>query len=418
MAKTIANFLVGVGLDSKEFDKGAGNVETGLSRFRSLAGLAGTAIAGAFSLASLAAIRAGERVDKLALSTEKFNTSTQFIYNYGNALRSLGGSADEAIGAIAAAESALDQFRLKGNFGPFQDAVFAGVDVSALTQAANGEEFLRTLASIVPQLNKDQQRLLQESFGFSDATMRSLRQGVADFDSLIAKQQRLTGEINGATEAAREYNRAIADINTRIDGMTNRLSENMLPAFTKILDGITGFLDKNKDTVNDVIDVASASPVAAAVATGGALTGAAAPIASKIGLSTLGAASATLGPLGVIGGAGMMMWDAKETDAYKRFSSWAIGDSKRTTKPFANTYVQGRGFVTEEEAAQYRKEEVMAQGRASMPSASAANRVPEIKNNIDLNVTLNGRQLESTVTEIISRREYDTAQDLRSTVDR
>ena len=132
MPSVLKNFLIGVGLDTEDYDKGAKRIESSLGRMRSVVGVTGAAIAGAFAAVGTAAIGAGQRVDRLSLESEKFRTSPQYIYDYGNAIRALGGSADEAAAAINVAESSLASFRQTGQLPGLDDLAMAGVDVNAI----------------------------------------------------------------------------------------------------------------------------------------------------------------------------------------------------------------------------------------------------------------------------------------------
>lgn len=432
MAKTLQNFLIGVGLDAKDFDKGSREVNTSLGRIRSTAGIVGSAITGAFSAAALAAISAGNRVDDLVLKTEKFDTSTKFIYNYGNALRALGGDANEAVAAIAAAETALSSLQVEGQLpSGMERAAVAGIDISQLTGAATGEEFLRILAGQLPGLDEQRQRVVQESFGFSDATMRSLRQGSDYFDAVVFRAGELAGGFDEATEAARAYNRELAEFGTRLEGISNTLAAKMLPTFTGLLEGVNDFIDKNGERLGMIASPVTNAPVGAALAAGGGATIAAGATARAIGMSRIGSALSRAGGYGALAGAGLMAYGAVEEDLpvwYEQSIKDAdrlqqrIGESVReffNPTPNAGIYapeVPTLDYVTNLEAGAATAEVIRAQTGTDAPRYAPA--VPAIENNIQLGITLNGRALEHTVNNILERREQTTMDDLQSTVAR
>src|SRR5699024_7020214 len=122
----LRNFLIGVGLDTTNYDKGAENVENSLGRMRSLSTIAGSAIAGAFASVGLYAITAGNRVDSLNLKFDRLKTSPQFINDYGNAIKAVGGQYYEAVDAIETFEDALAKLKI-GEYGTFQQAALIGV---------------------------------------------------------------------------------------------------------------------------------------------------------------------------------------------------------------------------------------------------------------------------------------------------
>lgn len=451
MASTIKNFLVGVGLDTTEFDKGSKEVQTGLSRFRSLAGFAGAAMVGAFATAGTAAIAAGQRIDKLALSTEKFSASSQFIYDYGNALRSLGGSADEAITAVATIDKALDALRAKGEFGAFSEAAFSGADVAALSRAQNAEEFLRISAEIVPTLNEQQQRLFQESFGFSDATMRSLREGSAAFDAMIARAGSLASGFNEAIESSREFNKELTEFQLRLEGIGNALAGPMLDGFTNIMQSVNGFIDRNKSFIDDAAKFAGENATGATIATAGAATMAAGSLVKGVGLRGLGTGLTRLGTPGLVIGGGMIAadaameqtwgdwWDQSKRGASDLWRRWTAPDmSHMPDAPYGpevpgmtvpperggwlpvNTEnvnpqaeaIRAGGTLTNSDAAQSSPEVILMNRASEAPKATPA---PRVQNNLDIKLQMDGRDIETKVVEVIERREEATIESIQST---
>lgn len=313
MAKVLQNFLIGVGLDTEQYDKGAKNVESSLSRMRTLVGFTGTAISGAFGLAGTAAINAGKRVLDFNNAAEKLKTPTDYVWNYGRALAALGGNAEDALTSINAAENALTQFELKGEFAPFNEAALAGVrdELNALMSSPDGGELLRGLSGVVPRLDKYQQRLIKDAFSLSDTVMILLNSGTEAFDASIARAGELYGEFGRAADEAREFARAVAEINTRFQGIGETLAEKMLPGFTGVVDSLGGFIDRNRDLIDRTIkDKPEAS---ALVGTSAAAIGAGAA-ASTIGLRTLGGLAMRGGVAGMAIGAGLIAADMRPDD--------------------------------------------------------------------------------------------------------
>lgn len=316
MAKVLRNFLIGVGLDTTNYDKGAENVENSLGRMRSLSTIAGSAIAGAFASVGLSAITAGNRVDELNLQFERFRTSPQFINDYGNAVEAMGGQYQDAVKAIATAEDALNKLRI-GEYAAFQQAALIGVrdELMALERAADGGGFLMQLADIIPKMNNEQQALLQDSLGLSDGVMRSLRGGSVELSAAIDRAGQLYGDFGRATEAAREYSRALAELNTRFEGIGETMAEKLLPSFTNILDGFGGFIDKHRNLIDEGVDVVAENPVASSLVAGGA-----AAAATGVGLKAmpwfrgLGKLLTRASVPTMAVGVGAYLWDKKPED--------------------------------------------------------------------------------------------------------
>src|SRR5690606_23306683 len=143
----------------EQYDQGAKRVESSLGRMRTAVGFTGAALVGAFGGAATAAINAGKRVHNFNIEAAKLKTPTEYVHNYGRALAALGGNAQEALAAISALEKAQSDLKLAGMLWPLENVVLARGDINALAQTQDGAEFLRTLAGLVPQMDKDQRRM-------------------------------------------------------------------------------------------------------------------------------------------------------------------------------------------------------------------------------------------------------------------
>lgn len=424
MAKTIANFLVGVGLDTKDFDKGSRQVDTSLSGFRSKAGLAGSAIAAAFSAAGLAAIHAGNKADKFALSVAKFDTSRRFIYNLGNAFRLMGGDASEAVDAISNAESILDKLK-KGDASALEAAGLAQVNVSSLQTAQDGEELLRRLSSMMPDLEKWQKRSLQQTFGLSDAAMRTLQNGTQRFDELIAQADKYADNLDKAAEAGRAYNIELAKLGIQFDEIGQILAIKILPQFSSLLGGFSSFLDKNMPRVEQAVEYAGEN-IGALSTVGGGLTMAAigsflSGAGAKLGIkaaTTIGRGAQVGGVAGAVAGTGAMLYDLKSTDIEAITGLQNVGKYYRA--PSETVSAIGKwwrgGTVSPADAAASSPSAMASKPTLSQMARSDASIPPPIV--IDNRVTLNGREMAKFVNEVNSEQRFEAVTDMTSTVNR
>lgn len=436
MPSVLKNFLIGVGMDTEDYDKGAKRVESSLGRMRSVVGFTGAAIAGAFAAAGVAAIGAGRRVDQFALATEKLRTSQQYVYDYGNAVRALGGSADEAAAAINTAESALASFRQTGQLPGLDDLAMAGVDVNALTQADTGQDFLRELARQMPELTKEQQLRVQEALGLSDAVMRSLRGGVDELDRAVARAHDLAGNLEGATEAARDFNRQLAEFDTRLEGVGNTLATNMLPALTGVLGAVNQFIDRNKDAITGTIEAAGESPGATAAAASGAAL--ALPwawrAARAVGLRAIPYAGFGYGAYQGLKDEPVGDWWNQSVDSARGSWRGLTGQNNVSDLPDAPygpavpdvgpgfdvrpLPVYSGGEVTPGEAAAANPDVVLIRDQRQQADKPAAPQRVDVQNHLDVKMELDGRALDNRITEVVERRERNTADDIISSVDR
>lgn len=476
MAKVLQNFLIGVGLDTEQYDKGAKGVESSLSRMRTLVGFTGAAITGAFGLAGTAAINAGRRVHDFNVTAEKLKTPTEYVHNYGRALAALGGNAEEALAAISAIEKAQSDLRLAGMLGPLENVALARGDINALAQTQDGAEFLRTLAGMIPQMDKDQRRMVQDALGLSDVVMISLQNGVEAFDAGIARAGELYGEFGRATDAAREYARAVAEINTRFQGIGETLAEKMLPGFTGIIDSVGGIIDKNRDLISKGASVLGENPGATALAAGGGAAAATGAGLRMIGLRGAGMAVSRLGMPGMVIGGGLIAVDAAKDwewgdwwqqskdsvrDSWRRLTGQddvshlpdapygssvpdvapgsVIPREPLPINPAAHGLVDAPWAPNPNYPAQGLVEYMPVYAGGEISNAEAASANPEVitirdlrqqaekpvttprvsvDNNLNIQLEMDGRAIDTRVIDVIERRERDTMDDIYSSVDR
>ncbi|WP_368647969.1 hypothetical protein [Castellaniella ginsengisoli] len=437
MPSVLKNFLIGVGLDTEDYDKGAKRVEASLGRMRSVVGITGAAIAGAFAMAGTAAVARAKEIDSLNLAAEGLKTSPAYIYAYGRALAALGGDADNALAAIRSIEEAQTNLKLKGMLGPLEDVVLARGDIEALSQTTSGKDFLRTLAPMVQNMDKNQQQLTQRALGLTDDVMRSLRGGVDKFDAEIARAAQLLGSgFTDATEGAREFRRALAEVNTQFQGIGDTLAAKILPGFTSVLQSMGGFIDTHQEQINAALGVAADNPAATAFLTGGGAAGAAGVVLRSIGLRGLGTGLTRLGPYGMAAGGGLLAYDAAKDWSWGDWWGQSKSSARETWRgltgqddyshlpdvPYGpevpTVPIYSGGEVSNAEAAAISPSVVMIRDQRAQAQKSAAPQRVDVQNHIDMKLEIEGRALDSRITEVVERRERNTADDLLSSVDR
>src|SRR5690625_988338 len=457
MAKVLQNFLIGVGLDTERYDKGAKNVEGSLSRMRTLVGFTGAAISGAFGLAGTAALDAGKRILDFNNAAEKLKTPTDYVWNYGRALAALGGNAEEALAAIGSLEERLAEMRAggTGRFAGDTDLALAGVDINPLREAQTGADFLRELARQVPDLNQEQQLRVQQTLRLSDVVMISLRDGVEAFDAGIARAGELYGEFGRATDEAREFARAVAEINTRLQGIGETLAEKMLPGFTGIIDSVGDLIDQNRDFISKGASVLGENPGATALAAGGGVAAATGAGLRMIGLRSSGVALFRLGIPGMVIGGGLIAIDALSQvgvdegvagtssvqGAMTEYMAapvdenveYGINPAADYTPPVsvqqkaADIYIPGiryeapvyEGYeINNAEAASANPDVIMVQSQREQADKPLTTPRINVENHLEVQMEMDGRAIDTRVIDVIERRERDTIDDIYSSVDR
>lgn len=295
MANVLTSFLIGIGFDTSKLDSGMKDVNSKMDGVKGSALKVSAALVGAFGAAAASVVKTASDVDKLALKTGNMRTSMQHVYNYGNALKRMGGDASEAASSIANIETLLNGIQFKGELGGLNDMAVAGIDILALSKAASAEEFQAQLSRQIPGMTKEQRGVTQKSLSLSDAELKVLAQGPEAFQGNLARSEELTGNIEELTENSRKLMENAADFSLTLEGITNELAKEFLPSLVGVSGWINSFLAENKGVISSGIKYAGENAGATAALGAGATASLLGAGLSKVGLSTIG---------GAVGGAG------------------------------------------------------------------------------------------------------------------
>lgn len=310
MAHVITSFLVGIGLDTSEFEKGEKRVSQAMEGIKSSTLAIGSALAGA-------AIGAGLKVDMLAEKSRKLqdqlyrtNTSTTWAQGYGVALTELGGNADDAVGRITGLEQKLAAIKM-GDRGWVDSLGPAGFDAGNLAQAKDASDFISRAADQFSRASHTQQVNMANVLGLTDAEFKLWQQGgsyVTEHSKQLAAQIGYTESLN---QKQYEYSQSWVQLNLEMDKAGNTISNIMLPGMTELVNkanqytqALNKFAQDNPDTTKNVVGGGAAVGLGAAILTGG-------KILSKV--PGLGALGSVAGPTAAVVGGGLAAnegWDA------------------------------------------------------------------------------------------------------------
>ncbi|WP_242209181.1 MULTISPECIES: hypothetical protein [unclassified Pseudomonas] len=298
-SKVLKSFLIGIGYDTKALEAGDKKINASLNGIKSGALGISAALVGAFGTAAASIVGVANNVDKLAMSTQNLRTSQAAVYNYGNAIKLMGGDAADAVETLKRFEEIQNNLRLKGDAGPINDLAMAGLDVSTLYNTKTGEEFMRALAEMIPRLDEGQRSVVQSSLGLSDAVFRSLAGGVDQLDASMKKAGDLTGPVDQLTDNARKLAENSSEFGLIIEGIKNELADKFLPSLIGAGDAVNNFLKEYRPQISKAIDYSAENPEATAALGASATAAVVGATAAKLGLNTVGGAVSKTGTAGV-----------------------------------------------------------------------------------------------------------------------
>lgn len=455
MANVLTSFLVGIGWDTSDFDKGTREIERGMQGVKVSALGISAAILGVFAGVATAAVSTAQRVDQLSLATQNLNTNKQFVSDLGGAMKLMGGDAAAALKEVQGIEEALTHTKLTGELGKFSDLPLTGLSgpqIDTLIRSNTASEFLSNLAELIPSRNNEQKQRIQSSLGLSDATMKAIGSGSQQFEALIQRSQDLTGTITQLTDNSRKLSDQMAEFGLRMTGITNELTEKTLPGLIGLSTWVNGFIEKHRDDISVVIDTVSENPGSTALLGTGAAATTFGALLSKLGLTSIGGAASKAGTAGVIAGGATLATDVvfdtlemkfpglkqSEQDIDKNardmglgplvnFSDWLFNPPSTGDQPLDRSGLTPSTVDQPLDRSGLTPSAVQTPYKDVTPSSEETNDTivkaiqaakVNVANQLNLNVTLDGQALDAKITEVTERANFSTIDDVRSSTSR
>lgn len=237
MAKSLANFVVGIGADVGGFKDGIKEVNSGLNGLRSTALKAGGILTTALTAVAGIAVSTANDINDLDLKMQFTDADIQYAYDYGNAVARMGGDAksareslvnlQETVNALKVGDEwdklgiELGKYGMKMDFDPTTDSMIT---------------FQKRLADLTATASSAQKLQIQNVFGLSDAEMRLYEKGAVGLDAEMFSSRTRTGEIESMVEVSRELVNEWGILKEHAEGFSNTLAKNALPAVKNIVE--------------------------------------------------------------------------------------------------------------------------------------------------------------------------------------
>jgi hypothetical protein len=315
MANTISNFLVGIGLDTTDFDRGAQNVDSGLDGIRSSALQLAALAAGAFGANQLINGFANAN-DELGKFSQTFSVLPNDVAALGRALQHEGGSLESFMAQLAGIEQ-LRASTPQQLAGLFSSAGIVGLDPSVILDAENATEAYKALAGVFDDLSGQQRLQAANVFGLDEASIRLLSRGTEGVEKLIASEKEMRPVTEAMIKESYRYVDSLQDLSTNIGGVADQISVKLLPGISSTVEGMNNWIGANREFISSGIDtvldpmaehITEIAIAGGLLASGGLLTGLAtmARYVPIIGgaLATAATAGASIVALGTAGYAG------------------------------------------------------------------------------------------------------------------
>lgn len=317
----IADFVVGLGFDTSDFEKGSRRVSTELTGLRSDILQVGATLAGAFGVKALT-IDFATTNDQLRQVAESLGVTTGALYGMDEAAKSFGAREGEMASLLRTLTSMKTRFSELGELGAFEELAKLGVDIDKLTSAKDSVSAMLALSDELAKLSTSRRFEAASVLGISAQTLDLLSSGSKSVSDLSKAYQDARPHTEAMAEASRKLIAQWNELTERVGGRADRLSTPLVAALADITGGMNDWLEANQalidQNIDDFIKTISdnfniLAPVAVAVA-GSGLATTFAGLAKSVPIvgSAMAAVAASLGKVAVLAGAigvAAELWD-------------------------------------------------------------------------------------------------------------
>ncbi|MCK5126786.1 MAG: hypothetical protein KAR42_11070 [candidate division Zixibacteria bacterium] len=252
MANTVTNFLIGIGLDTTEFDKGVKSVDSGIDNIRSSALKLAAVAAGAFGADQLT-FGFAQANDQLGKFAQTFSVLPNDVAALGRALEHEGGSIESFMSQLAGIEQ-LRASTPQEMAGLFSAAGIVGIDPNVILQADSATDAYLALADVFDDLSGLQRLQAANLFGLDEASIRLLSKGRTEVDALVTSEQKLRPVNESMTTESARFNDTMQDFSTNIGGVADQISIKLLPVISSTVEGMNEWIGVNREFISSGIN--------------------------------------------------------------------------------------------------------------------------------------------------------------------
>lgn len=179
------------------------------------------------------------------------NVSTNDLQIWERAFRLIGGSAEDARGAISSLNFVYDKLRLGLDQGAAETGARLGLTPEDYTSFDRMLKALNTAYNTMYQGDYGGFKVLAEQLGLSESAMLLVTQSTRDFESTLNRAQRIPLIPEPQLKAARELNMLFTEMSTKWDVFKAKLLSTSMPALAKVFERIGEALS-NPEVMNGI----------------------------------------------------------------------------------------------------------------------------------------------------------------------
>lgn len=248
---TITDFVVGLGFDSTDFDRGIRNAEKSLGNFKSDILQIGATLAGGFGVKSLT-FGFSEQKEGIRQFAQSIGLAASSYAQLEQAADSYGASAGDLQGILS--QMARDRAAMsKGEFN-YTDLAITGINWGAIHSAKDDVEAFVALAGQWQKLSRSQRINTAAYYGLSPQMIDLLSQGRKGVKELMETFGEARPYTDDMGKSAREFSKQWAILSSNIGGFADRVATPFIKDVTDIITVINEWTDANREWLSSGAD--------------------------------------------------------------------------------------------------------------------------------------------------------------------
>lgn len=393
MANTLANFLVGIGLD---FDnKGAKEAATSMDGIKRSALQAAAAVGGAFS-AKAVTFGLAEQTRGYSLLAEQIGSTASNVFALDRAYQRAGGGAGQILGQLERLKELQAGLQV-GDVGFIESAAKAGIDVGGIINIEDPTKIFENIVAQLEGMSTNQRINAINALGLDPTTISIAEDGIAGLQEQLSKALGRRDISDRLKKDSEELATSWFDLKDNIGGAADEVGSKLIPAINDLL----GFSNELFDLWNEGFSIGE---IAGETSKGGRLSA----------QSTIGDSAAWLDtPVSELLADAAFYTDKAINDA---ISSLPGIDSLRPGDPYEGTVITPQDTAPLSAPVQYMmgQNNAMEIQKQQIPNYGRE----QTKTMQPITIQLDGRQMKTFVVETMEKQDEQALRDLRSPIDR
>jgi hypothetical protein len=255
MPNALTNFIVGLGMDTSEFDRGEKKVQTGIMSMRSKTLMLGAAAGAATGMIGKMALEYAQATTKLSQHEDVFGVRVEDLRAYGQALEEEGGSVESFMAQMERLER-MRQMTPAQVGSLFAEAGIRGVDPSVVLNTENAVQAYRNLSDVISNLPRDKRLPVADVFGLDEASIRFLSKGRAEIDQIIERQKAILPITQQNIEDSRELNKEWVELNHNVKAVGETFSSYFVKPTADVVEALNDIFDIFRESGSEGLAVA------------------------------------------------------------------------------------------------------------------------------------------------------------------